>query len=1048
MNESPTPARRIPPELAASPDYEIIRELGSGGMGLVFLAHNHIMGRHEVLKVISRELIGNPGVLDRFLREIRAVAKLHHPNIVTAYSAFRAGESLVFAMEYAAGLDLARMVKAKGPMPVGHACSFIHQAALGLQHAHEAGMVHRDIKPGNLMLTHAENRAVIKVLDFGLAKATSEQNEVELAGVELGPQTLGNAFVTGIGWMLGTPSFIAPEQIVDAQRADIRADIYSLGCTLYFLLSGRPPFEGSTTYDTLKAHRSAAAPLLNEVRPDVPADLAQIVATMMAKKPRSRLQTPAEVSKALAPFFKTASTPAKAADQRSAPGGQPSMKSATPVPETERLRADEKTPPAAAAARPVDPAPQGLVDLDFNDDDEWESSSAASTAAGKRRLWLLTAAAGLTAATVGALLWVGLGQKPPVPGLVGPQGTKQPPAIAAKTGAAKEPESRQSESPGPMAPAPAPARAPEAKPVVIASSEPPPKAPAGPADMSRAQLSTPKAAEPIKKDTQPKRAVEEVRLSKFDQDVDRAIRDGVRFLRSLQQSDGSWVDVELEATTGMTSLVTLALLAAGETPDSPSVRKSLEYLRGFTPDRLRNTYAISLQTMVFAAAEPERDQLRIAANVGWLEDAQIKPADQQDWPGGWTYSNRTNQRPGDNSNTQFALVALDAAQTVGATVKPEVWVLALSYWAKSQQQDGSRAYTPRATVITASMTCAGISSLILCRHWMAQARGQEYLTGESIRDCGRSGLDANAQAGLDWLASHFHVDQNVGGGQQWKFYYLHHLERAATLAGVRYLGQNDWYRLGAQELLKTQNKLGGWWQGAVLEADKALATSFAVLFLAKGRAPVVINKLRYGASARTTKKARITSDWDNDLDDVRNLVEITSRNWKRPLSWQIVNSKTATVSDMLRAPILFLNGHYAPVLTPPEQKKLREYVEQGGTLLAEACCGTREFDQGFKAMLKEMFPEEEYRLEPLSDAHPIWRATHLINPEIHPLWGIRRGTRHVVIYSPRDLSCYWNQADRDPANPAVQRALKLGQNMIEYVAGAQGARIPKQSPAQ
>ena len=153
------PAGTIPAELAEHPDYEIIRELGRGGMGVVYLAHNEIMGRDEVLKVIGRDVIERPGVLDRFLREMRTVASLQHPNIVTAYSAFRAGGNLVFAMEYVDGLDLAKRVKAKGPMPVGHACYFVHQAALGLQHAHEAGMVHRDIKPGNLMLTYAEGKA-------------------------------------------------------------------------------------------------------------------------------------------------------------------------------------------------------------------------------------------------------------------------------------------------------------------------------------------------------------------------------------------------------------------------------------------------------------------------------------------------------------------------------------------------------------------------------------------------------------------------------------------------------------------------------------------------------------------------------------------------------------------------------------------------------------------------------------------------------------------------------------------------------------------------
>jgi len=301
---APRTAGTLPAELAEHPDYEIVRELGHGGMGVVFLAHNQIMGRDEVLKVIGRDIIERPGVLDRFLREIRAVARLQHPNIVTAYSAFRAGGSLVLAMEYVEGLDLGRMVKVKGPMPVGNACSFVYQAALGLQHAHEAGMVHRDIKPGNLMLTHEGGRAAIKVLDFGLAKAGREQGMLDFSQPGEGRELNSLGDLTLAGQMLGTPDFIAPEQISDAQKADIRADIYSLGCTLYYVLSGRAPFEAATLYDILQAHHSMDARLLNFVRPEVPAELAALVAKMMAKEPHRRFQTPSEVAKALAPFFK------------------------------------------------------------------------------------------------------------------------------------------------------------------------------------------------------------------------------------------------------------------------------------------------------------------------------------------------------------------------------------------------------------------------------------------------------------------------------------------------------------------------------------------------------------------------------------------------------------------------------------------------------------------------------------------------------------------------------------------------------------------------
>ena len=287
---APPPANTLPPELAHHPDYELKRELGRGGMGVVYLAHNTLMGRDEVLKVMGRQIMERAGVPERFLREIRAVAKLRHPNIVTAYHATRLGESVVFAMEYVEGYDLAQLVKSQGPLTVALACNFVYQAALGLQHAHEEGLVHRDIKPSNLVLSRKGNKATVKVLDFGLAKATREEK------VDGG--------LTSEGQALGTPDFIAPEQIVDAPSADIRADIYSLGGTLYYLLSGSPPFQANSLYDMYQAHISQNAAPLNVVRPDVPAELAALVAKMMAKDPARRFQTPAEVAHALTPFFK------------------------------------------------------------------------------------------------------------------------------------------------------------------------------------------------------------------------------------------------------------------------------------------------------------------------------------------------------------------------------------------------------------------------------------------------------------------------------------------------------------------------------------------------------------------------------------------------------------------------------------------------------------------------------------------------------------------------------------------------------------------------
>jgi hypothetical protein len=282
------------------PGYEILGELGRGGMGVVYLAKNVRMERLEVLKVVNQMFLAQPGAAERFLREIRSAARLSHPNIVTAYAAPESGNLLVFAMEYVPGEDLAKVVKGRGPLPVPHACAYAYQAALGLQHAFEKGMVHRDIKPGNLILARDGKKHVIKILDFGLAKATREKG---------GP----GHDLTGTGQMMGTPDYVAPEQTLDAARADIRADIYSLGCTLYFLLTGSPPFRANSLYEMLHAHQTREATSLSHLRREVPAELAAVVARMLAKDPARRYQQPVEVAQALAPFVKAGGTPLPAA---------------------------------------------------------------------------------------------------------------------------------------------------------------------------------------------------------------------------------------------------------------------------------------------------------------------------------------------------------------------------------------------------------------------------------------------------------------------------------------------------------------------------------------------------------------------------------------------------------------------------------------------------------------------------------------------------------------------------------------------------------------
>ncbi len=277
----------LPPALRDHPRYRILRQLGQGGMGTVYQAEHKVMERLVAVKVISRSLLDHPEAAERFHREIRAAASLDHPNIVKAYDAEQAGDLQLLAMEYVEGRSLADVLAKKGPLPVAHACHYIRQAALGLQHAHEKGMVHRDLKPHNLMLT---SRGVVKILDFGLAKLARERQS-------RGGLTQDNA-------VLGTPAYMAPEQAQKTKAADIRADIYSLGCTLFHLLTGREPFPGDDALNIIVAHLQDPPPPLESLRPDVPPGLAALVARMLAKDPDQRPQTPKEVAEALAPYGK------------------------------------------------------------------------------------------------------------------------------------------------------------------------------------------------------------------------------------------------------------------------------------------------------------------------------------------------------------------------------------------------------------------------------------------------------------------------------------------------------------------------------------------------------------------------------------------------------------------------------------------------------------------------------------------------------------------------------------------------------------------------
>lgn len=528
-------------------------------------------------------------------------------------------------------------------------------------------------------------------------------------------------------------------------------------------------------------------------------------------------------------------------------------------------------------------------------------------------------------------------------------------------------------------------------------------------------------------------------------EVLQAIERGRDYLLGQQRRDGGWDSRVGRYPLGTTALVTLALLNAGMTPRDPEIARALEYLRGRAADA-ETTYEVSLLCMVFAAArDGQTDRVRLSMLVRKLESGQLRRGDGR---GAWGYE--TTKSDGlwyDRSNTQFAILGLRDAAVAGIPVNTETWKAALDQWHRAQSNDGGWSYTGIGRGgSTGSMTVAGIASLTIISTMLRDTAQELTADGKPIC-CGDEAADPHLARGIDWLERNFSVGSNPRDSS-WPLYYLYGLERAGRLLGRRFFGEHDWYREGAEFLVRrARNPANGTWEE---QGDLLVGTSFALLFLSKGLSPVLISKLQYPTANQAG------GSWNSQPDDVRNLTEHITLlpRWPHLMSTQTVDVTKLPAAGgadvLLQSKILYISGTDAPILTDAQVRTLREYIDAGGYIVAAATCQEKaaDFDRGFRRLIARMFEGEQAELKLLDASHVVYRSEYPLErgDETIGLWGVDFGCRTPIFYvppqAPLDLACLWNKwsyqdpPGRDPRLVAmIRKAMWAGVNIVAYATG-------------
>jgi hypothetical protein len=550
--------------------------------------------------------------------------------------------------------------------------------------------------------------------------------------------------------------------------------------------------------------------------------------------------------------------------------------------------------------------------------------------------------------------------------------------------------------------------------------------------------------------------------------VRKAIDRGVEYLKNKQTPQGTWEGIVLQFLAGMeggqTALVTLALLNCGVKPDDPVLEKPLKYLKDLPPSK---TYVVALTNLVFAETRDKKYLPKIQANADWLIENATGWNKGKGTLQGWSYP---QNQIADNSNTQYALLGLYAAKQAGATIDQKVWEAIQDYYIRTQRGGDKPGYwtyyNERDNMPSISMTVAGVCGLLIAGMGLDKSEQDlDPVTGVA-KSCGVYNENSAVAKGMNWIAENFTFSSPKSTS-----YNIYGMERLGRLSGQRFIGLHDWYREGCDKLVGMQDTNGSILAGGKsIDGHALISTSFALLFLSKGRTPVLISKFAWGeitdagkgfveVSPPGAQAPQGNANWNRKHNDTRHMVEFCSKELfdNMPLSWQVYDARRRDFSNdgaggksgkekildevglLLQSPVLYINGHGPLRLTAAQEEILKTYVEEGGFIVGEACCGDPVFAKSFEAVMKRLFPDNKF--EPIPAEHIILKILPGVRPTDFPdLKILNRGCRTVAVFSPSPLAGFWEEAKympKDSVRPQNrgEKAFCLIRNIVAYATG-------------